>query len=712
MRNTIDVMIGGLDNGQTPSVQQHDVNSRVFTCRLWQDKDVPFVLPENAVVGAVFKWRRSNGGHEYETQIEGRSTVLVTVPAEAVKLDGIVEMQLAIHQEDSVLHGPVISFAALKSLTLGGSAESEPPLLLVALAKETQELLTELRQAKENGEFDGYTPKRGVDYWTEEDVRRISGVLDAVASEHRHLLFGFENNEMKLCVSGSNDSGGTIQLLAQNIYQPQLGRKTLRDPSAVWYKGQLYLTYTIIDWASGSSNIGFCRTRDLLHFEELPQLPTNNSVYPSIPRCYAPAFCVIDGHIYIASAAVGEGGTFTNKYGETFDESAGAGWSVINRGNMMLHEYFPESHTLKFMGLLDGVPGIDVHVCKANGQYYASGRNFKLYKADALLGPYELIWDGTEYSASGEEVWREGAYLLEKPDSTWRFFAHKPGKAYEYYDSLTDDLNDGFAAEMQTCAGDTSTAMHMTIMDTVTMEAAVRDGRAYALTNLLHNADFTQMVAQAGVSAVHGGGSATFAGDRWELVSGTVTAAANINGNGYGSVTLNGSIRQKVENMPGTWTAGVVTLAGRAEATYENGWFTITSEGGVLDSAYLYAGEHTTAQKPVARGYAAELLECQRFYVRLEAFGALSYHGYAFGTDVARIMIPLPVAMRKSDPAYKVTWTVNLTLYPGEITPSGISSVTVIGNYCAMALSASGLTSDTPLMAKGNATIELNCDLT
>ena len=448
MRNTIDVMIGGLDNGQTPSVQQHDVNSRVFTCRLWQDKDVPFVLPENAVVGAVFKWRRSNGGHEYETQIEGRSTVLVTVPAEAVKLDGIVEMQLAIHQEDSVLHGPVISFAALKSLTLGGSAESEPPLLLVALAKETQELLTELRQAKENGEFDGYTPKRGVDYWTEEDVRRISGVLDAVASEHRHLLFGFENNEMKLCVSGSNDSGGTIQLLAQNIYQPQLGRKTLRDPSAVWYKGQLYLTYTIIDWASGSSNIGFCRTRDLLHFEELPQLPTNNSVYPSIPRCYAPAFCVIDGHIYIASAAVGEGGTFTNKYGETFDESAGAGWSVINRGNMMLHEYFPESHTLKFMGLLDGVPGIDVHVCKANGQYYASGRNFKLYKADALLGPYELIWDGTEYSASGEEVWREGAYLLEKPDSTWRFFAHKPGKAYEYYDSLTDDLNDGFAAEI------------------------------------------------------------------------------------------------------------------------------------------------------------------------------------------------------------------------------------------------------------------------
>ncbi len=182
MRNTLDVMIGGLDYGQTPSVQQHDVNSRVFACRLWQDKDVPFVLPENAVVGAVFKWRRSNGGHEYETQLEGRSTVLVTVPAEAVKLDGIVEMQLAIHQEDSVLHGPVISFAALKSLTLGGSAESEPPLLLVALAKETQELLTELRQAKENGEFDGYTPQRGVDYWTEEDLAQMqAGFLPSTA---------------------------------------------------------------------------------------------------------------------------------------------------------------------------------------------------------------------------------------------------------------------------------------------------------------------------------------------------------------------------------------------------------------------------------------------------------------------------------------------------------------------------------------------------
>lgn len=611
---------------------------------------------------------RDDGGYEVETPMEYAAFTVLEAVGEAGEYDDGMDADV-----------PVIS----------------------QLIKEAREAIDGIDQ-KVKEEVDGELE------WLD---NKITLGLDAVATHNRHLLFGFSPDEMKLCISGSNDNASTIRLLAKNVYQPKQGRKTLRDPSAVWYKGCLYIVYTIIDWASGSSNIGFCRTRDLVHFEELPQLPTNNSVYPNIPRCYAPAFCVIDGHLYIASAAVGEGKTFTNKFGETFDESAAAGWSVITRGNMMVHEYFPESHTLEFVGLLSGISGIDVHVCKVGSHYYAAGRNFKLYRSDELLGPYELIWDGTEYSASGSEIWREGAFLLEKPDGKWRFFAHKPDKPYEYYDSLTTDLEDGFESEIQACAGDTGYSMHMTMLDTVTMEEAVSEGRAYALTNLLHNADFTQMVAQAGVGAVHGGGSVTFAGDRWELVSGSVTAVANAAGNGYGSVTLNGTIRQKVENPPDEWTIGVVARSGKAEAFYDNGWFTITSDGGVLHSAYLYEGYYRNAPRPVARGYAAELLECQRFYVRLNGSGGISYHGYAFGTDSARMMIPLPVAMRKSNPTYKVEWTFNMTLYPGGISPTGISSMSVVGSFCSMVLTASGLTADANLMAKGNATIELNCDL-
>ena len=231
------------------------------------------------------------------------------------------------------------------------------------------------------------------------------------------------------------------------------------------------------------------------------------------------------------------------------------------------------------------------------------------------------------------------------------------------------------------------------------------------LYNLLHNADFTQMVAQAGVSAVHGGGSTTFAGDRWELVSGTVTAAANANGNGYGAVTLDGTIQQKVENAPSTWTTGIVMVSGEATVSYADGVYTITSSGGVLGLAYLYAGEHPEALPPIARGYAAELLECQRFYVCMPAAGEVSYHGFAFSTGLARIMLPLPVVMRTSTPAYKVEWTFNMTLYPGGIAPSGLSSIKNVGSFCCMVLKASDLTANIPLVAKGNAKIELNCDL-
>lgn len=48
-----------------------------------------------------------------------------------------------------------------------------------ALDKRVQESIDEaLAAAKESGEFDGYTPVRGSDYWTEDDIAEIKGYVD------------------------------------------------------------------------------------------------------------------------------------------------------------------------------------------------------------------------------------------------------------------------------------------------------------------------------------------------------------------------------------------------------------------------------------------------------------------------------------------------------------------------------------------------------
>ena len=308
---------------------------------------------------------------------------------------------------------------------------------------------------------------------------------------------------MKLNIGVSKDGGQTINLVKKDIYVPTkysnpgrpiddssdppstkpLYRKTLRDPSGIWYNGFLYITYTVIDWASGSSKIGFCRTADFEHFEELPQLETDNPKYNKIARCYAPAFFTADNHIYIASSAVGEKGIIENEYGERFDESS---YIVPSDGNTMIHEYFPDKHMLSFVGIVDGVTGIDIHIKQLGyKKYIAYGRDFRLYKSDSLLGKYTEIWH-KEITESGEKVFYEGAELIQLDNGKWRFFAQRPTKGYEYYDSVSNNLlppeveNDsesdlkpqifedsGLPIE---CKGDVSQFMHFDILKTLELK--------------------------------------------------------------------------------------------------------------------------------------------------------------------------------------------------------------------------------------------------
>ena len=140
MENAIHIWMGGQDDGRCPSVQQYDAMSRVYICQLWRSPNEPYLMADNAIVGAVFDWRGAPPSHVYETEALDRSTVRVTVPAAAMQKAGPVNMQLVIYENGGALHSPIICFEARRSLKEADTETDEPAMLLVALTVQTQEL--------------------------------------------------------------------------------------------------------------------------------------------------------------------------------------------------------------------------------------------------------------------------------------------------------------------------------------------------------------------------------------------------------------------------------------------------------------------------------------------------------------------------------------------------------------------------------------------
>ena len=134
--------------------------------------------------------------------------------------------------------------------------------------------------------------------------------------------------------------------------------------------------------------------------------------------------------------------------------------------------------------------------------------------------------------------------------------------------------------------------------------------------NRAHNSDFRHWIAQAGIGGAHG--LQAYGGDRWILDSGTITGTENSNGNGYGNITLNGTIRQIVSDPEPVMTAFVGMISGTAQVSYANGELMITSAGGVLDWVLLLPGEWVDAPKYIPKGFLSELNECKYYYQRLK----------------------------------------------------------------------------------------------
>lgn len=246
--------------------------------------------------------------------------------------------------------------------------------------------------------------------------------------------------------------------------------------------------------------------------------------------------------------------------------------------------------------------------------------------------------------------------------------------------------------------------------------------------NLLDNSYFRYPVAQAGIGGNHG--NQAYAVDRWILTTGSVSHQEGV------GLTLNGTITQKLEHNPIFNAQAFVGMAsGQASISYSDGAVTITSSGGVIAWAALYDTYENVYSEQVLpeyhpKGYAAEFVECQRYYRNYNLTYAASLILPGFVTSSAKIIELFPpdtTPMRTSSPTILFSGTVIIRGVNGYATDHGASGYS--GADVAVYQSASthlsaisitksdgsawGLTNNTPVVVQfsSNPVFEYHADL-
>ena len=234
--------------------------------------------------------------------------------------------------------------------------------------------------------------------------------------------------------------------------------------------------------------------------------------------------------------------------------------------------------------------------------------------------------------------------------------------------------------------------------------------RKAAPKNLLDNSDFANLVAQAGIGGNHG--TTAYAADRWILESGTVSYEAGV------GLTLNGTIRQKLEFPPTGDTSTFVGMAsGEASISYADGAVTITSSGGVLKWAALYAGVYTDATMPDyhPKGYGAELAECQRYYRKMDFPENNEAIFFMNARNETSLVYLLDVSgMRVINPTTTISITAKALMGSKTIDPVTIEVSSYYPGLARLTARASGCTSGAVYMIVTTATdnfIDISADL-
>ena len=222
--------------------------------------------------------------------------------------------------------------------------------------------------------------------------------LFKIQNKYRYLVTSFLGTRRDgLVLLGTNDLK-RFDLVAKNgIYITQNpNSKCVRDPSIIQIGDYYYLVYTVIGFDTGN-DIGFCRTKDFVNFEELDNLFVFGSEAPttSFNQVWAPAwFRDIDGSMYIISACKYEGESF---------------YTYINKYNV-------DTHTLE-AGHKTNVASIDAHIYYENGFYYMFVGGAFIRKSETLFGEWVGISNNNLYYTG-----YEADFAVKLDNGGWRLY--------------------------------------------------------------------------------------------------------------------------------------------------------------------------------------------------------------------------------------------------------------------------------------------------
>ena len=122
----------------------------------------------------------------YNILLDNSNTCLI--PQEVTKTNGLVYVGVFGVKGDCRRTTAIKSWYLKKGVATDGTMPSEPTpdiyQQIISLCNEAVNTANSVREDADNGAFngkdgqDGYTPQRGIDYWTEEDKAEIKGYVD------------------------------------------------------------------------------------------------------------------------------------------------------------------------------------------------------------------------------------------------------------------------------------------------------------------------------------------------------------------------------------------------------------------------------------------------------------------------------------------------------------------------------------------------------
>ena len=186
---------------------------------------------------------------------------------------------------------------------------------------------------------------------------------------YRYIMFGFLPGK-GLVIVGSDDFR-KWQLVEKKIfYVPNnilfgSTKNVFRDPAFCKIGDWFYFTYTVVGFYKDQNignQIGFCRTKDFVNFEELKNLAiTDEEIDLSNGWAWAPCFFKIDNKVYVVC------GVASNTEMQDFKH--------------YICEYDVDNHS--FINCLrTNISFIDCHVYYIDGAYYAIGSTNAIWKSN------------------------------------------------------------------------------------------------------------------------------------------------------------------------------------------------------------------------------------------------------------------------------------------------------------------------------------------